>query len=92
MRALGAWFGRGNNPVGRLLVLLNSGEADESFALPVSAPGSPWICRFDTAREPTAGVHGAHGAYAAHGVTDGKAAIVTSPYALVARSVVLLEC
>jgi isoamylase len=31
LRVLGAWFGRGNNPVGRLLMLLNAGAADESF-------------------------------------------------------------
>ena len=83
LRALGAWFGRGSIPVGRLLVLLNAGAADESFALPASAPGSPWVCRFDTAREFGTGVQL---------TTDGKAAIVAGPYALLARSVVLLEC
>ncbi len=81
LRTLGAWFGRGNNPVGRLLVLLNAGAADENFALP--APGSPWICRFDTARELVS-----DGAVVA---ADGAPAFAKA-YALTARSVVLLEC
>jgi hypothetical protein len=37
-----------------LLLLVNAGEAAQSFALPASADG-PWICLFDT----TAGAVGA---------------------------------
>jgi glycogen operon protein len=64
LRTLGAWFGRGNNPVGRLLVLINAGTADVAFALPAPAPGSTWNCRFDTARDLPAAAQGAEGSYA----------------------------
>src|SRR5580692_3274612 len=46
-RTLGIWFGKCDNLQGRLLLLLNAGDAAQSFALPPA--DGPWIRLFDTA-------------------------------------------
>ncbi len=76
LRTLGMWYGRGANPVGRLLLLFNADAATQPFALPQPPPGVPWICQFDTSHEEPAarGIGGA------------------TSYLLRERSVVLLEC
>jgi isoamylase len=80
LRTVGAWFGRGNSPVGRLLLLLNAGPEDQAFVLPTPAAGSHWKCLFDTAQEPRAEA-------IAPGATH-----LAPIYALISCSVVLLEC
>ena len=47
LRALGVWFGKRNDFQGRLLLLVNAGDAPQTFLLPAAADG-PWICVFDT--------------------------------------------
>jgi len=76
LRTLGAWFGRGSSPVGRILLLLNASHLPQEFLLPPAVPGEHWICCFDTAQDT--------GEPAGGGVLD--------RYPLGARSVVLLEC
>jgi isoamylase len=51
LRALGIWFGKQNNPQGRLLLLLNAGDSPQTFVLPAAPAGEPWILQFDTALE-----------------------------------------
>jgi len=78
LRALGAWFGRGNQPMGRLLVLLNAGKTDQRFALPPSAAGSPWVCRFDTAHDAFGAAHETE-ALATTAAANGVGAMHDSP-------------
>jgi glycogen operon protein len=49
LRTLGIWFGKGNSPQGRLLLLLNGGSSPQLFQLPAAPAEEPWICQFDTA-------------------------------------------
>ena len=76
LRTLGILMGNRNNTVHRLLLMLNAGAEDLSFNVPPPAPGSPWVCRFDTGRE--------HAAV--------RAIEFTQHYPLMASSAVLLEC
>jgi isoamylase len=76
LRTLGILLGNRNNTVHRLLLMLNAGAEDLSFNVPPPAPGSPWVCRFDTGRE--------HAAV--------RAIEFTQHYPLMASSAVLLEC
>ena len=48
-RTLGIWFGKRNNLQGRLLLLLNAGDAAQTFILPAAPADEPWIRQFDTA-------------------------------------------
>jgi glycogen operon protein len=50
VRSLGAWFGKRGDAGGRLLLLVNAGDSEQAFVLPV-LPQASWICRFDTTRE-----------------------------------------
>jgi glycogen operon protein len=49
LRTLGVWFGKNDNLQGRLLLLLNAGDAAQIFSLPAAPAGQPWIRQFDTA-------------------------------------------
>jgi glycogen operon protein len=51
LRALGAWFGKRNDPEGRLLLLMNADDSGKVFSLPRPSAGQAWIRRFDTARD-----------------------------------------
>jgi isoamylase len=76
LRSLGIWFGEKTGCVEHLLLLVNSAETEQQFVLPNAPAEGPWICLFDTAR-------------------DGCAASslgAAQNYALVSRSVALLEC
>jgi isoamylase len=76
LRTLGMWYGRGANPMGRLLLLFNADTATQTFALPKPPPGVPWICQFDTSDDdPSARSLGQ-----------------ASTYTLRERSVAMLEC
>jgi glycogen operon protein len=46
-RALGVWYGEHSGSVEHLLLLVNAGDAAQSFALPPA--DGPWIRLFDTA-------------------------------------------
>ena len=48
LRAIGIWYGRHSSSVEHLLLLVNAGDAPQTFLLPASAE-DPWICLFDTA-------------------------------------------
>jgi isoamylase len=76
LRVLGAWFGKRNVPMGRLLLLFNASDRDQAFSLPAAPDDEPWICQFDTAR--------------ATGET--KSLGLAHHYPLMASSVALLEC
>jgi hypothetical protein len=75
LRTLGIWFGKGNT-VGRLLLLVNGGDSEQTFVLPSTAADAPWICQFDTAQD-------THAARSLGPARD---------YRLDASSVALLEC
>jgi glycogen operon protein len=47
LHAMGIWYGEHSGSVEHLLLLVNAGEAAQTFVLPASADG-PWICLFDT--------------------------------------------
>ena len=49
LRTLCIWFGKRNNLQGRLLLLLNAGDSEQTFALPSAPVNEPWIRQFDTA-------------------------------------------
>ncbi len=76
MRTLGILFGNRNNTAHRLLLLLNAADRGQGFHIPAASPGTPWVCRFDTAREDG----------------EANAVVVPNPYELAANSAVLLEC
>ena len=76
LRALGIWFGKRNNLEGRLLLLVNAGDAPQIFFLPPAPAGEPWICQFDTARE----------------ARESKSLGQAREYRLEASSAALLEC
>jgi glycogen operon protein len=48
LRAIGIWYGKHSGSVEHLLLLVNAGDAQQTFVLPASAE-DPWICLFDTA-------------------------------------------
>jgi isoamylase len=48
LRTLGIWFGKRDGLGGRFLLLLNAGEASQTFVLPAAPAGQPWIRHFDT--------------------------------------------
>ena len=48
LRAMGIWYGKHLSSVEHLLLLVNAGDAAQTFVLPASAE-DPWICVFDTA-------------------------------------------
>jgi isoamylase len=76
LRALGMWFGGQAGSAEHLLLLVNSAGSEQSFGLPASPVGGPWICLFDTA---------------APGIGASSLGAARS-YALKAHSAVLLEC
>jgi len=47
LRAMGISYGKHSGSVQHLLLLVNAGDAAQTFILPASADG-PWICIFDT--------------------------------------------
>jgi isoamylase len=49
LRTLGIWFAKSDNLQGRLLLLLNAGGSVQTFSLPATPAGEPWIRQFDTA-------------------------------------------
>jgi glycogen operon protein len=75
-RALGIWFGEHSRSVEHLLLLVNAGDSEQSFALPPAPADDPWICLFDSALDDI----GASSLGAAHS------------YALKSHSIALLEC
>jgi isoamylase len=76
LRTLGVLFGNRNNTAHRLLFLLNASDARQEFHVPAAAPDSPWVCRFDTAREDV----------------EVRTLDLSNGYPLVANSAALLEC
>ena len=76
LRTLGIWFGKSDNLQGRLLLLLNADGSAQTFALPATPAGEPWIRQFDTALD----------AYAAMSLGQAR------DYRLDASSAALLEC
>ena len=48
LRTLGICFSKRGDG-GRLLLLLNAGDAPQTFALPAAPADAPWIRQFDTA-------------------------------------------
>ncbi|HEY5263502.1 MAG TPA: glycogen debranching protein GlgX [Steroidobacteraceae bacterium] len=76
LRTLGIWFGKRNYADGRLLLLVNAGDAAVSFRLPAVPADEPWICQFDTALE-------------SHEV---KSVGLAHDYPLTPGSAALLEC
>ena len=76
LRSLGIWYGKRSSTAGRLLLLLNAGDADLQFVLAEAPAGGPWIRRFDTARE----------------TLEPQRFDSGSCYPLVASSAALLEC
>jgi glycogen operon protein len=75
-RTLGIWFGGRAGSVEHLLLLVNAADTEQSFALPSAPADGPWICLFDTAAESLAAI----------------SLGMIQKYALIARSVALLEC
>jgi isoamylase len=76
LRCLGIALGKRSHPSGRLLLLLNAGDAQQAFILPAPPGGNRWILKFDTARDRL----------------DETSQAVESPYPLASSSAVLLEC
>jgi hypothetical protein len=76
VRTLGVLFGNRNNSAHRLLFLLNASDGAQEFSIPAAPPGSPWICRFDTARNEL----------------EVEALDLSIKYPMVANSSALLEC
>jgi glycogen operon protein len=50
-RSLGVWLARGNQSVGRLLLLFNASHLAQDFTLPTAVANGHWLCRFDTASD-----------------------------------------
>ncbi|MGC1522063.1 MAG: glycogen debranching protein GlgX [Steroidobacteraceae bacterium] len=76
LRALGIWFSKQNSLEGRLLLLVNAGDAAQIFSLPAAPAGEPWICQFDTAQD----------------MHESKSLGQAREYRLEGSSAVLLEC
>jgi isoamylase len=53
LRALGIWFGKHGDAAGRLLLLLNASDSQQTFVMPAPPADSPWLRRFDTASADT---------------------------------------
>jgi len=49
LRTLGIWFGKRGALAGRLLLLLNASDAQQTFVMPAPPADSPWRRLFDTA-------------------------------------------
>jgi isoamylase len=76
LRSLGIWFSKQNTLQGRLLLLVNAGDGNQTFTLPPSPANEPWICQFDTAQD----------------ARESKSLGQAREYRLEASSVALLEC
>jgi isoamylase len=76
LRTLGIWFGEHSGSVEHLLLLVNSADSEENFELPATRADGPWIRLFDTSQQ----------------TTVAKSLGAAQTYALVPRSVALLEC
>jgi isoamylase len=76
VRTLGIWFGEQSGSVEHLLLLVNSADSAQNFALPAAPGDGPWICLFDTAR----------GGSAANSLGSART------YQLTPHSAALLEC
>jgi glycogen operon protein len=76
LRTLGIWFGKRHDLEGRLLLLVNAGDSEQTFALPSGPVNEPWIRQFDTALD----------TYEATSLGHAR------DYRLDASSVALLEC
>jgi isoamylase len=76
LRCLGISLGKRSHPNGRLLLLLNAGDAEQAFVLPAPPGGVPWVLTFDTARDRPLETSLA----------------IESPYPLAMSSAALLEC
>ncbi|HEX4242238.1 MAG TPA: glycogen debranching protein GlgX [Steroidobacteraceae bacterium] len=76
LRALGAWFGKRNDPEGRLLLLMNADDTEQVFSLPPPPAGQPWSRQFDTSRDHE----------------DAASLGDLREYALIPSSMALLEC
>ena len=76
LRALGVWFAKRNNLQGRLLLLVNGGDAAQTFTLPSAPVDEPWICQFDTAQS----------------TRESRSLGNVRDYRLEASSMALLEC
>jgi glycogen operon protein len=76
LRALGAWFGKRNDPEGRLLLLMNADDTEQVFSLPPPPAGQPWSRQFDTSRANE----------------DAASLGDPREYALIPSSMALLEC
>jgi isoamylase len=76
LRTLGIWFGKSDNLQGRLLLLLNAEGSAQTFVLPATPAGEPWIRQFDTGLD----------TYAALSLGQAR------DYRLDASSAALLEC
>jgi glycogen operon protein len=55
-RCLGVWLARGNQSVGRLLLLFNASHLMQDFRLPTPVANGHWVCRFDTQYEHVEGI------------------------------------
>jgi pullulanase/glycogen debranching enzyme len=75
-RALAVWYGKQNNLQGRLLLLVNGGDAVQTFILPSRPASEPWIRQFDTAQDSR----------------ESKSLGRARDYRLEASSIALLEC
>jgi isoamylase len=76
LRALGVWFGKRNDSRGRLLLLVNAGDSEQTFSLPATPAYEPWIRQFDTALD----------------TFQAKSLGHAQDYRLEVSSVALLEC
>jgi hypothetical protein len=76
LRTLGIWFGEHGGSMEHLLLLLNSGDSQQTFELPAAPGDGPWIRLFDTALE--------------NGEASSLGA--AKIYALSPHSIALLEC
>ena len=76
VHSLGIWFGKRNDSGGRLLLLVNAADSEQTFSLPAAASDLPWIRRFDTSLD----------------THESKSLGQVRDYRLDAGSVALLEC
>ena len=76
LRTLGIWFAKQNDSGGRLLLLLNGSDTDQTFVLPIAPAEQPWIRQFDTALDSF----------------EAKSLGIARDYRLELSSAALLEC
>jgi hypothetical protein len=53
LRTLGIWFRKHGDAAGRILLLLNASDSQQTFVMPAPPADSPWLRRFDTASADT---------------------------------------